>query len=359
MALDLTKVKDGPRQKRKPARPPVRLIDAGALSRAQGCLLGQLAGDALGSAVEFRTAAQIARSHPSGVTELVDGGTWNLIAGQPTDDSEMALALARELVGRGRFDEGGVADAYVKWRRSEPFDIGNTTAEGIEALAAGRRQSSDSQSNGALMRVSPIGMFAAGKPAKAAELATQDAGLTHPHPICRAANAAYAAAIAAGIQGATPDAMWSAAHNHAGDWKGSDLVRERLVAARTRAPDDFENQIGWVLTAFQNAFPGSCPARRSRERWSQPCRKAATLTPTLQSAARCWAQRKAGTRCRCNGGMRCSVVGPCTRRTSIARVPRPIGRTTRLNWLKRLSRPVRRERQPERSVGTLVPRRIK
>ena len=64
-------------------------------SRAQGCLLGQLAGDALGSAVEFRSAAQIARSHPDGVTRLSDGGTWNLIAGQPTDDSELAMALAR------------------------------------------------------------------------------------------------------------------------------------------------------------------------------------------------------------------------------------------------------------------------
>ena len=155
----------------------------------------------------------------------------------------MALALARELVGRGRFDEGGVADAYVKWRRSEPFDIGNTTAEGIEALAAGRRQSSDSQSNGALMRVSPIGMFAAGKPAKAAELATQDAGLTHPHPICRAANAAYAAAIAAGIQGATPDAMWSAAHNTpatgkdriwcAKDWWRLVPVRQTILRIRS------------------------------------------------------------------------------------------------------------------------------
>ena len=90
------------------------------------------------------------------------GGTWNLIAGQPTDDSEMALVLARKLVWRRRFDQAGVADAYVKWRQSEPFDIGNTTAKGIEALAAVRHPSSDSQSNGALMRVSPIGIFASG-----------------------------------------------------------------------------------------------------------------------------------------------------------------------------------------------------
>lgn len=32
---------------------------------------------------------------PTGVLELVDGGTWNTIAGQLTDDSEMALLLAQ------------------------------------------------------------------------------------------------------------------------------------------------------------------------------------------------------------------------------------------------------------------------
>ena len=68
------------------------------LSRAQGCLLGQLAGDALGSLVEFQTPEQIRRAYPDGVRELADGGTWNTIAGQPTDDSEMALMLARMLV---------------------------------------------------------------------------------------------------------------------------------------------------------------------------------------------------------------------------------------------------------------------
>jgi ADP-ribosyl-[dinitrogen reductase] hydrolase len=64
------------------------------LERAQGCLLGQLAGDALGSLVEFQTPEQIRREYPDGVRELADGGTWNTVAGQPTDDSEMALCGA-------------------------------------------------------------------------------------------------------------------------------------------------------------------------------------------------------------------------------------------------------------------------
>ena len=63
------------------------------VERAQGCLLGQVIGDSLGSLVEFKSAAEIARLHPGGVRNLADGGVYHTIAGQPTDDSEMALAL--------------------------------------------------------------------------------------------------------------------------------------------------------------------------------------------------------------------------------------------------------------------------
>jgi ADP-ribosyl-[dinitrogen reductase] hydrolase len=130
-----------------------------------------LAGDALGSAVEFYSAAEFKKRYPNGVTNLDDGGTWNLIAGQPTDDSEMALALARTLVRHDKFDEQAVARAYVEWRESGRFDIGGTTETAIAALKTGRPLPSESQSNGALMRVSPIGIFAAGDPKKAAYLA--------------------------------------------------------------------------------------------------------------------------------------------------------------------------------------------
>jgi ADP-ribosyl-[dinitrogen reductase] hydrolase len=72
--------------------------DPAILSRAQGCLLGQLAGDSLGSLVESMSPGVIRRKYPNGIRELADGGTWGTIAGQPTDDSEMALMLARMLV---------------------------------------------------------------------------------------------------------------------------------------------------------------------------------------------------------------------------------------------------------------------
>ncbi|SDL72843.1 inositol monophosphatase family protein [Aliiruegeria lutimaris] len=244
----------GGKQSRRPAKPRTRVETSITLSRAQGCLLGQLSGDALGSAVEFLDRGTIARLYPRGVIELADGGTWNTIAGQPTDDSEMALALARSLAGRGHFDESDVARAYVRWKSSGPFDIGHTTAVGISALANGSRGATNSQANGALMRVSPIGIFAAGQPKEAARLAAQDARLTHPHPVCQAANSAFAAAISAGVAGGSCDEMWSTAYAYAGRGRGAAAVKQRLMEARSGTPADFQHQMGWVLTAFQNAF---------------------------------------------------------------------------------------------------------
>ena len=156
------------------------VIDAEALSRAQGCLLGQLAGDALGSLVEFWETEEIREAYPEGVRELADGGTWDTIAGQPTDDSEMALSLARMIVEQGRYDPAAARKAYVTWLHSDPFDCSSTVYSGLAG-----RPNPDSQANGALMRISPLGIFGAYRePAEMAEWARQDAALTHPHPVC-------------------------------------------------------------------------------------------------------------------------------------------------------------------------------
>jgi ADP-ribosyl-[dinitrogen reductase] hydrolase len=100
------------------------------LARAQGCLLGYLAGDTLGSLVEFRAPQDIRREYPTGVRELADGGTWNTIAGQP-DDSEMALLLARMLSDQGRYDPADARKAYVSWLDSGPSDCGMTVSSAV------------------------------------------------------------------------------------------------------------------------------------------------------------------------------------------------------------------------------------
>lgn len=220
------------------------------LDRARGCLLGQLAGDSLGSLVEFMRPEEIREEHPGGVWDLEDGGSWNTLAGQPTDDSEMALALARSLVERGSFNPGAVRGAYVDWLHSHPFDIGNTVSSGLRGFL-----NRDSQANGALMRVSPLGIFGAGRPEDdVAAWAAADAALTHPHPVCVGANVLYTLAVAHAVDaGPAPDALYARMLAWAKEWKVPAPLRDALTAAADAPPAKYAPQMGWVLIAFQNA----------------------------------------------------------------------------------------------------------
>jgi ADP-ribosylglycohydrolase/fructose-1,6-bisphosphatase/inositol monophosphatase family enzyme len=236
---------------------PVRLLkgqaeaDAGRLARAQGCLLGQLAGDNLGALVEFANESAIRRNHPDGPRRLVDGGVWNILAGQPTDDSEMALALARSIVARGRFEREAALEAYRAWLRSSPFDVGGTVGAALRD-----HPNPGSQANGSVMRAAPLGIHAhALLPALAAELARQDSSLTHPHPACGDAAAAFVVAVAHAVrEGDGPEGAWRAAFDWATGKGAVRLVVEALEAARLAPPVcDGESQ-GWVKVALQNAF---------------------------------------------------------------------------------------------------------
>ena len=226
-------------------------VNPRTLSRAEGCMLGQLAGDSLGSLVEFQSPKEIARKYPEGVRELADGGTWGTIAGQPTDDSEMALALARMLMKFKRYDADEAQKAYVMWLNSSPFDCGSTVAAGLRG-----HLNRDSQANGALMRIAPLGIFCCnlGRD-RTSEFAQMDAALTHPHPVCLQANSLFAMAIAEAV------GQWKNAqqiYEDIKDWAAAmkvekPLMRAILDAAESR-PADYIHQQGWVLIAFQNAL---------------------------------------------------------------------------------------------------------
>jgi ADP-ribosyl-[dinitrogen reductase] hydrolase len=215
------------------------------LSRAQGALLGQVIGDSLGARVEAKPAAEIARLYPGGLRELGDGGVYHMIAGQPTDDSEMALTLARSIVGEKKYDAAKMLDAYRAWLTSRPVDVAVTNERGLLGLVT-----TDSESNGSLMRVAPIGIWACGDPALAARTARDDSALTHNNPSCLDACAAYCAAIAAGVAGASREEMFAAAAAHA---KGPahEAVKR---AAKGAPPADYFTHPTWVLVSLQNAF---------------------------------------------------------------------------------------------------------
>lgn len=256
----------------------------GVLSRAQGCLLGQLAGDALGALVEFQSEHRIAEHYPNGgPRRLASGGPHSIIAGQPTDDSELALVLARSLVAHAGFNLEAVAHAYAGWYHGwthtlephackhpwcRPFDVGGTTAQALGAISAADVDSGHaaeraraaanvvSQANGALMRISPLGVWGTLQdPEAVADAGRQDARLTHPHAVCQSASAVFAVTLAAAIRdGLTPRQT----HAFAAQWLRRHNAEPELIdvldASRQTGPSDYLSQQGWVLIALHNAF---------------------------------------------------------------------------------------------------------
>ena len=223
------------------------------LQRAQGCLMGQLAGDSLGSLVEFKTPEEIRRLYPHGVRDLIDGGAWDTLAGQPTDDSEMALVLARTLAKKGRYDRDAVRAAYVAWFQSDPFDCGRTVCHALRD----DRLDSGSQANGALMRVSPLGIFGAREGTDRDAIAAwseQDAALTHIHPLCVQVNQLFVAAIAQAVRdGGTPGDVYQRLREHARALDVLPTLAETLERAAHEPPANYIRYQGWVIIAFQNA----------------------------------------------------------------------------------------------------------
>ena len=107
--------------------------------RRRGALIGLAVGDALGAAVEFKSPGSFAP-----VTGYRSGGPLGLKAGEWTDDTSMALALADSMASVG-WDLNDQAGRYVSWWKTGKysvngrcFDIGITTRSALSRFVASK-----------------------------------------------------------------------------------------------------------------------------------------------------------------------------------------------------------------------------
>ena len=97
-------------------------------------MLGAFIGDSIGSYLEFKRGTQEISAARKAL-EMPGGGCWRLQPGQVTDDSELAMCQLRGLLaGQGKFDLFHFCLYYAYWIDRRPFDIGNTTANGLGPL---------------------------------------------------------------------------------------------------------------------------------------------------------------------------------------------------------------------------------
>lgn len=161
--------------------------------RALGAYLGFAVGDALGATVEFMTAGEISATH--GVhREIVGGGWLRLKRGQVTDDTELCLALGNTMLACDGWDLREVADAFVRWMRHGPIDIGHTCRRGFRRCALegslSAQPAPDSAGNGAAMRNLPRALATLGDREAFAERSLAQAHISHHHPLSDAATLA-------------------------------------------------------------------------------------------------------------------------------------------------------------------------
>lgn len=159
------------------------------LDRARGVLLGLAVGDALGGPLEFISAAEIRARHHGPVDDYVGGGWLSLEPGQGTNDTAMALALARSAATRLGYDPDWALKAYLEWFRTDPPDVGSTIRSALEAADAGGSaieaavalhcRTGRSAGNGSLMRIAPIALRYLRQPERRSLAARADSKLTH------------------------------------------------------------------------------------------------------------------------------------------------------------------------------------
>jgi len=196
------------------------------LTRARGALYGLAIGDALGMPTQMLSRAEIVRRwgpllpgfEPAPPGHPIAGG---MPAGAVTDDTGQAILLARLLVkGRGTIDPHELAAALTEWERAMAergsLDLlGPSTKRAVAAILAGvppEEAGATGTTNGAAMRIAPVGI--------AVPVALHDSTLnlglstlvdrtvmascvTHNTGVALAGAAAVAAAVSAGVSGAT------------------------------------------------------------------------------------------------------------------------------------------------------------
>ncbi len=243
--------------------------------RSRGAFIGLAVGDALGAAVEFQRPGSFLP-----VTGYRDGGPHGLQAGQWTDDTSMALALADSIASVG-WNLNDQAERYVEWWKSGKysvngrcFDIGIATRSALAAYAATKDawtsgiRSEEASGNGSIMRLAPAPIryshLFPNQIGELSRLAGESSLPTHASEQCISACQYLAIVIAALIHGEEREVVLSP------EWaplKQLDelqplhpLIRQvALGSFRHKAPPAIQGS-GWVvksleasLWAFHNA----------------------------------------------------------------------------------------------------------
>lgn len=179
-----------------------------SLDRFEGCILGQVVGDAAGAPYEGLSTENLYWGLGA-IGELLDAQDEPLYY---TDDTQMLIGVAETLLEKGRIEEGPLCEAFVRHYDPER-GYGSGARRILEAMAEGKEWQSlrrehfpgGSLGNGAAMRVAPVGLLFHRDLDQVMEQARLSALPTHVHPIGIEGAQILAVAVALAVQMASFD----------------------------------------------------------------------------------------------------------------------------------------------------------
>ncbi|MGB3357131.1 MAG: ADP-ribosylglycohydrolase family protein [Mycobacterium sp.] len=278
---------------------------AAACDRAHGVLVGLAVGDAMGMPTQY-LPREVVRARYGVLTGFEPGPPDNEIsaglpAGRVTDDTDQAVIVGRLLVeGGGRVDPQLLAERLLAWQErmaaSGSLDLlGPSTLKALERFETGsatNRSGRWGDTNGAAMRIAPVGIATpAADLGRLVDAVEAVSFVTHNTGIAIAGAAAIAAAVSSGIDGNTLAASLDRAVGAAemGAHRGF-YVAGADVAARIRwalnlvagtAPEDAADTVSTLIgtgVATQEAIPAALAMASMfpGDPW-EVCRRAASL----------------------------------------------------------------------------------
>ncbi len=235
--------------------------------RKRGALLGLAIGDALGAAVEFQ-----ARGSFEPVTGYRGDGPHELAAGEWTDDTSMALAMADSLACFG-MDLADQGRRYVRWWREGTysvngrcFDIGTATFAALERIeegaTVGGSTADNTSGNGSIMRLAPLAIyFSRLYPSRVADLAAyagQSSTTTHASEKCVSACRYLGVVLAALIEGVDRDEVLSPSWPALKELQATAPLHPDILAVakgsyRTKTADEIQGS-GYVVDSLEAAL---------------------------------------------------------------------------------------------------------
>ncbi len=221
--------------------------------RAKGALVGLAVGDALGMPTQMLSRRRVHELFPE-LAWFEPGPEDNRIsagrpAGEVTDDTQQALMLAHLLVqGAGHVDPGLFVARLAAWAEKAERDgteqLGPSSRLAVDAMIAGAPITESGRrgsTNGAAMRVTPVGIATpAADLVLLVDRVEETCLATHHTGLAMSGAAAVAAAVSAGLDGASFDAAVEVAGRAAA------MANER---GHYVAGADVAKRIGWATRA--------------------------------------------------------------------------------------------------------------